>query len=606
MNALKACLLFALVCLSSQFVTAGGLGDKLGNLFNRDAGSDEILHPEIAFQFFPEAAENGELIVSWQIEPGYYLYRDKLAFSSSHPDVSFGNVVLPPGKAKDDPVFGEVQVYYNDNGVSVPLLAGAELPAVLDMVIAFQGCKEDSVCYPPTEKPYAVPLKATTTALLPTQQPLQVSEQDAITRALKDKGLLLNLLSFFGFGFLLALTPCVFPMIPILSGIIVGQGDRITRKRAFMLSLIYVLAMAITYALLGVLAGLFSINLQAAAQNPWVLGLFSLVFVVLALSMFGFYQLQLPASWQAKLMSADVSRNGTLKGAAFMGVLSAVIVGPCVAPPLAGALLYISHTGDALLGGLALFSMGLGFGVPLLVVGATSGELLPRAGAWMETIKRSFGVIMLGVAIWFLERIIPDGPALLLWAILFVSTAVFMGALDRLQGGVSSWQRLNKALGLVLLTYGLVLVVAAANGKGTVLKPFKSFSFGAPVAEQALPFELVSGVEGLNQALQQAVANQQIVMLDFYADWCIACIELEEYTFPDPAVHDALKSVKLLQTDVTANSEQDKALLEAYELFGPPAILFFDRDGKEIRSHRLVGFIKADDFRAHVEQVKSL
>ncbi len=586
--------------------SAGGFGDRLGQIFDSKPDSDEILHPEVAFRFFPEAYTDGKLVINWEIEPGYYLYRDKLSFSSASPGIELDAARLPAGKSKDDPVFGVVEVYYSDNGTSITMRSTDGWPDMLDIGIAFQGCKEDSVCYPPTEKTYSIPVQAVTAAQAQSTPVTRVSEQDAITLALKDKGLLLNLISFFGFGFLLALTPCVFPMIPILSGIIVGQGEKITRRMAFLLSLAYVLAMAITYALLGVIAGMFSINLQVASQNPWVLGTFSLVFVVLALSMFGFYQLQLPSSWQNRLMAGSSDNQGTLKGAMIMGVLSAVIVGPCVAPPLAGALLYISHTGDALLGGMALFAMGLGFGVPLLAVGATSGELLPRAGAWMETIKRTFGVIMLGVAVWFLERILPASVALLLWSLLFTGTAIFIGALDPMQPGVTAWARLKKAAGLVLLVYGLVLVLAAANGNGTVLQPFKSLPFSGSSVERKLPFERISGITGLDNALQVSTGNRQIAMLDFYADWCIACIELEEYTFSESSVQSALASVKLLQTDVTANTDIDKALLDKFELFGPPAILFFDEDGKEIRSHRLIGFIKANDFIAHIEQVKQL
>ena len=478
----------------------------------------------------------------------------------------------------------------------------------VELSIAYQGCKEDSVCYPPIKKTLLVAIPAlnspASVATESVQSPL-ISEQDAITQELKDKNLLLNILSFFGFGLLLSLTPCVFPMIPILSGIIVGEGDRITRTRGIMLSLSYVVAMALTYAVLGMLAGLFSLNLQAASQNVWVLGSFSAVFVFLALSMFGFYELQLPASWQTKLSSSQASgERGTLKGAAVMGVLSAIIVGPCVAPPLAGALLYISQTGDAVLGGLALFAMGLGFGVPLLIIGGASGELLPRAGAWMESIKRFFGVIMLGVAIWFLERIFPASVVLILWASLLITTAIFMGAMDRVEITTTSWQRLWKGLGIVLLVYGAVLIFAATKGGGTVLKPF-AHQAGETSIEK-LPFNYVTNLEEFNKALAEAKANAKPVMLDFYADWCIACKEMEAYTFSDPEVRQTLSQLTLLKIDVTQNNEDDKAFLKAFDLFGPPAILFFNTDSTEIKSHRLVGFIKATPFIKHVNAAITL
>ena len=597
----------------SVSVYAGDISEKLGNIFTfqNPASTDEILDPEIAFRVSVDAYSNNQLILNWDIEPGYYLYKNKFTVEPVSTDISFGDMVFPKGKVKDDPAFGQVEVYYGQDSVSTSFVRSDINQTSFDLAVAYQGCKEDTVCYPPIKKilsvavnPYASPEVTSNDSSIST--PL-ISEQDSITQKLKNKSLLFNILSFFGFGFLLALTPCVFPMIPILSGIIVGQGEQITRIKAITLSVSYVVAMALTYAVLGVIAGLFSINLQAASQNPWALTLFSGVFVLLALSMFGFYELQLPSSWQAKLSSASAtSGHGTLKGAAIMGVLSAIIVGPCVAPPLAGALLYISQTGNASLGGLALFAMGLGLGVPLLIVGATSGELLPRAGVWMETIKRIFGVIMLGVAIWFLERVLPASVVLLLWAILFITTAIFIGALDRIEAVTTHWQRLWKGFGLAMLVYGVVLIVAAAIGGGTVLKPFKQQTFSSATANENLTFNYVSSLAELDYELHKAKLDGQAVMLDFYADWCVVCIELETYTFPDPSVQTMLQRVKLLKADVTNNNEADKILLKHFGLFGPPAILFFNAEAKEVKSHRLIGFIKAGPFVEHVRQAIDL
>ena len=396
-------------------------------------------------------------------------------------------------------------------------------------------------------------------------------------------------------------------MIPILSGIIVGEGVRITRTRAIMLTLSYVLAMALTYAVLGVIAGLFSFNLQAASQNIWVISLFSGVFVLLALSMFGFYELQLPSSWQNKVVANQSnSGRGTLTGAALMGLLSAVIVGPCVAPPLAGALLYISQTGDAQLGGLALFAMGLGFGVPLLIIGISSGELLPRAGAWMNNIKRVFGVIMLGVAIWFLERVLPETFTLLLWAALFIVSAIFLGALDRQEKGINYWRRLHKGLGLMMMFYGGILIYAAVSGGGTVLAPFNKRILSNNFTTETLPFVYVANISELNEQLQQSKLEGKSVMLDFYADWCIECKQMEAHTFSKLSVQEILQDINLLKADVTKNNDSDKILLKHFGLFGPPAIIFFNQQSEEIKSHRLIGFFKPENFIEHIKQVKSL
>lgn len=606
---------FIITLLLSLTVKAGDLGNKLDDLFSFEgsSASDEILDPEVAFRVVANVVSENSVELSWEIEPGYYLYKNKFSVESANPNLTLAAYTFPTGKLKQDIAFGEVEVYYNSTKVSVPFQTTDAILNEFDITVAYQGCKEDSVCYPPIKKTLTVgnvvsygssPVSGTTIQAAQ-QSTLLISEQDAITQKLKDKSLLINILSFFGFGFLLALTPCVFPMIPILSGIIVGEGEHITRARAFLLSISFVIAMALTYSILGIIAGLFNLNLQAASQNVWVISFFSGVFVLLALSMFGFYELHLPASWQSKLsQNHNESHHGTLKGAAIMGVLSAIIVGPCVAPPLAGALLYISQTGDAVLGGLALFAMGMGFGVPLLVIGATSGELLPRAGLWMENIKHIFGVVMLGVAIWFLERILPTSITLVLWGALFVITALFMGALDRIEPITTHWQRLWKGLGIVILIYGVVLVVASTQGKGTVLQPFKAYS--NVQVSQSLPFKKIASLDDLDRELKQAKAQGKAVMLDFYADWCVVCDEMEAYTFSDTVVQQTLKPIVLLKADVTENNNDDKAFLKQFDLFGPPAILFFNKDSNEVKSHRLVGFVKAEPFIKHVKEVLSL
>ena len=362
--------------------------------------------------------------------------------------------------------------------------------------------------------------------------------------------------------------------------------------------------MALTYTVAGVLAGLFGANLAAAFQDPWIVSAFALVFVLLALSMFGFYDLQIPASWQARLAAASHrQRGGTYAGVAAMGGLSALIVGPCVAAPLAGVLIYIGQTGDPVLGGIALFALGLGMGVPLIVAGVSAGRLLPRAGAWMNAVKAVFGVMLLAVAIYLLERVVPGSVALLLWAALFIVCAIYMGALDSLTPASGGWRRLWKGTGLVMLVYGVLVMVGVAGGGGDLFRPLKGIALMAGGAsERELEFRPVKGIDGLNAEIGSAAARGQVVMVDYYADWCVSCKEMERFTFSDPAVQAALASVHLLQTDVTANDALDRALLAEFGLFGPPAIQFFGPDGRERRELRVVGFMDAGDFRRVVER----
>jgi len=397
---------------------------------------------------------------------------------------------------------------------------------------------------------------------------------------------------------LLSLTPCIFPMIPILSGIIVGHGNRITTGRAFSLSLSYVIASALTYTVFGILAALFGSNLQTAFQQPWIIGLFSAVFVALSLSMFGFYHLELPKSLQVKLHnSSEIHRDGSLWGAAIMGSLSSLIVGPCVAAPLAGALIYIGQTGDAVLGGSALFALGLGMGVPLLLLGASAGKLLPKAGDWLNSTKAVFGVIMLAVAVWMLSRILPGNVIMMLWAMLLIFPAIYLSAIDPLPENSSGWRKLWKGLGLMMLAYGLLLLIGFSLGNSNPLKPLQGLGVStAQAAEPGIVFERVASIAALEARIKQANANHQPVMLDFYADWCISCKEMETYTLADPRVKQALKGYALLQIDVTNNSDDDKALLKKFNLIGPPAILFFGLDHQEKTAYRVIGYQDAETF----------
>ncbi|TPW16246.1 MAG: dsbDH, partial [Halothiobacillaceae bacterium] len=447
----------------------GGLLALLGNKFGfAQKKSGEFLEADQAFTppIFDVTPQNS-LIAHFEIAEGYYLYRDKVAFAITRGEgVTLGKATAPAGEFKNDENFGRMEVYYHQTAFTMPLIRTSGAAQTIELEVRYQGCAEAGFCYPPITKVFPVELpkvdlasitsindlsNTTATAAVATTTAPLLSEQDRFAQSLAGDNIFLVMAAFFGVGLLLAFTPCVFPMIPILSSIIVGQGATTSTRKAFTLSLAYVLAMALTYTVAGVIAGMTGENLQAAFQNPWILGSFSLVFVALSLSMFGFYDLQLPSSLQSRLATlSNRQSGGTVIGAAIMGFLSALIVGPCVAAPLAGALIYIGQTGDALLGGLALFALSMGMGAPLLLIGTSAGKLLPRVGDWMNAIKAVFGVLLLGVAIWMLERILPATLSLLLWALLAIVSAVYLGALRRLGPDANGWQKLWQGTGLAL------------------------------------------------------------------------------------------------------------------------------------------------------------
>jgi len=579
----------------------------LSNSLGLSGSDDDILPAEQAFQLELSVADANTILARWFIADKHYMYRDKINVKLKNVgDVRLMEVILPEGEMKNDIALGKtLQVFHNQLEVPIKLARGKQGPTDVTIELSYQGCAEErGICYPPIKRSETLTLPAASTvsglsSIATTEQPA-LSEQDSIAAALKAGGLLV-ILTFYGFGLLLAFTPCVFPMIPILSSIIVGQGDKLTTRRAFIMSLTYVLAMAVTYTAAGVFAGIAGENLQAAFQNPWVLSTFAGVFVLLAFSMFGFYELQLPSSWQSKLTEvSNKQEGGTLTGVAIMGFLSALIVGPCVAAPLAGALIYIGQTGDAVLGGLALFALSLGMGTPLVAIGTSAGKLLPRAGGWMDAVKGVFGVMLLAVAIWMLERILPASITMLLWAILLIVSAVYLKALEPLNIESTGWAKLWKGIGLLLFVYGILLMIGVASGGKDIIQPLKGIGFGSS-QEQHLAFKRIKSVDDLNRELQSAGSQNKFVMLDFYADWCTYCKDYEKNVFPDPSVQQALSNVVLLQADVTANDEQDKTLLKHLQIPAPPAILFFAPGGQERRASRLVGLKTRDEFVAHVE-----
>jgi len=589
---------------------SGGLLDNLSGLgkrFGFGGASDEPLPPDQAFIFSATVEDAHNLRVRWDIADGYYLYRKRFSFNLENADgVEIGPFDLPHGEEKHDDAFGLMEVFHHEMETIIPLQRTNLAALPITLKVNYQGCAEMGFCYPPMKQQLvlALPKADAPAAPRPVVSEPYESDQDRYARSLAEDNILLSMLSFFGLGLLLTFTPCVFPMIPILSSIIAGQGSTITTGRAFTLSLVYVLAMAMTYTVAGLMAGLFGSNLQAAFQNPWVLSSFSAIFVLLALSMFGFYELQMPQAIQSRLTNlSNKQQGGSYIGVGIMGFLSALIVGPCIAAPLAGALIYIGQTGNAALGGLALFSLAMGMGAPLLLIGTSAGKLLPKAGPWMNAVKAVFGVLLLGVAIWMLERIIPTSISLALWAILLIVSAVYLGAFERLQPEAGGWHKLWKGLGIVILIYGAMLLIGALSGGSNMLQPLGNLSVGAngnAPQKRHLEFTRIKGVEGLQAAIAQASAQNKPVMLDFYADWCVSCVEMDEKTFTDPAVQAALKNTVLLQADVTLNDDRDKALLEAFGLFGPPSILFFDSRGQELDRFRLMGFMEPRPFETHV------
>ncbi len=535
----------------------------------------------------------------WEIADGYYLYKHALKFElPGKSGATLGTPQIPDGAKHVDEFFGEVETYRNQLTVTLPFSGGP--PSKIKVV--YQGCADAGLCYPPQTK--TLDLETSTAEAnedpAPESEPF-VAEQDQLAGLLSSGDLVWTLLSFLGLGVLLAFTPCVLPMIPILSGIIVGRGQNISAWRGFSLSCAYVLAMALAYTFFGVLAGLFGANLQAALQSPWVLVPFALLFVALALAMFGLFALQMPSALQTRLNNLSQRSGGGLAGAALMGLAAALIVGPCLAPPLAGALLYIGSSGDAVLGGAALFALGIGMGLPLIVLGTAGAGVLPRAGAWMDQIKVLFGVILLGVAIWLLTRILP-GPAILaLWAILLAAYGVHLGALE---SATTSASRLAKAAGVLGLIYATILLVGASMGGADPLRPLAALMHSTTPAGRAETsvFQRVSGRDELFDALDSAAAEQRPALIDFYADWCVECVHMERTVFNDEKVLQALKPVTALQVDVTDYNAQDRALLKELGVIGPPTILFFDAQGNELENHRLIGEVDADGFVRHLQR----
>lgn len=558
--------------------------------------------------FGVEAIATGpsEVLVRFRSASEYYVYRDSLGFSWASDQARVVGFEAPSGVVVTDEYFGQTEVYFGEVEIPVAISRAQPIAQTLNFLIEFQGCLKDGICYPPMTRQIEVALpEARGQALPPSLRAsggVAVAEQDRLAQALSDTPVV-ALGLFLLAGVLLAFTPCVFPMVPILSGLIAGEGDQINTARAFRLSLVYVLSMALVYTAFGVVAGVFGQNLQAIFQHPGVLSAFAALFVALSLAMFGFYELQLPSALQTRLNEwSNRAEGGTLWGAAIMGALSALVVGPCVAPALMGALIYIGQTGDSVLGGAALFSMALGMGIPLMIWGTSAGRWLPKAGAWMNTIKAIFGVGLLALAIWMMERVLPPNVVMMLWGTLAIGCAVFLGALARLAANAGRWQKLGQVLGIVLLIAGSVQWLGAISGGQDWQRPLSHWSIlgGTPMTERAKPaFESKGTLAALVEAIDDAPGP---VFLDFYADWCVDCVRMERRTFVDATVGARLADFHLLKVDVTDYNDEHKAILAHFGLIGPPAMLFFS-NGEELTGSRRFGFMSPKDFVAHLDAV---
>ncbi len=590
--------------------------------------ADEFLDPEVAFKLSGRALDAQRIEIRFDIAPGYYLYGDKFSVETSPPGGKPPTLQVPKGKIKYDETFQkDVETFRDSVTLSVSLAEAA--PAPFKLLVGNQGCADKGLCYPPTQRAFRVEpgsggmpmrlslLSEAQAATWPgTGEARAVdvvrnnpAERSGFGAALESKNLLWIAGAFVLAGLLLSLTPCVLPMLPILSSIIVGQSAAPTRGRGFRLALAYSLGMALVYTAFGMAAGLLGEGLAAALQNAWVLGAFGLLLVVLSLSMFGVYELQLPSTVQSRLaMVSGRLQGGRYAGVFAMGGLSAVIVSPCVAAPLAGALVYISQTRDVVLGGVALFAMAVGMSAPLLLLGLSSGAVLPRAGEWMERVKHAFGFMLLGVALWIVAPVLPPWVVMLALAALLLACAVYLGAFERLEHAVTPRRAMVKSAGIALAVLAALQLVGVASGGRDALQPLTHLSASAPgsgvpalAQKSQLAFQPVSNLAALTALTQ---TSTKLIMLDLYADWCVSCKEMEAFTFTDASVRGRLGEMTLVRVDVTANSADDKALMRKFGLFGPPAILFFRPGGEELTAARVIGYQDAATFLAHLNRLE--
>lgn len=561
---------------------------------------NKILEPEEAF-ITTFTQKEDSLNIKLDLGKDIYLYDDKIQVNITKPKkVELLSEISMPKPVEYDGFI--VHLDSLDLNVPYSVIQSKADSSKYEIELKFQGCSKAGLCYAPMSKKYVVFFEGTpevkTTEIktvsdesssLVANETENLNETDMIASTLENSNLLIVLATFFGFGLLLSFTPCVFPMIPILSSIIVkaSQNEKMSAGRGFFMSLVYVLAMSLAYTMAGIIAGVFGANLQAALQNPYVLVAFAIVFIALAFSMFGYFEIRLPSGLQSKInKTTDGKEKQGIMGIAIMGFLSALIVGPCVAPPLAGALVYIGQTGDALLGGMALFVMSLGMGIPLLLIGAGAGKFMPKPGGWMEGVTKIFGIIMLGVAIWLLDRVLNATLTMVLWAVLFIGAGIYLKIYENI---------IAKIVTNIISILGVVLLIGAITGATNPLNPLEKFTSGKGTlsVENNLAFIKVKNIAELEE---QIAKSSKPVMLDFWASWCVSCKELDEITFKDEQVISKLQQFTLLKVDVTANSDDDKAIQKKFGIVGPPALIFWDEDKQEVKSAKIVGYKNPKEF----------
>ena len=582
-----------------------GTAAQAASPWDTAAKNDGFLPPDQAFRVSASADGPSRVRINWVIAQGYYLYQSRLKFATTTAGYTLGKPELPAGDIKQDEYFGKQVVYHVELVARLPVTRTAAAGQDVTVNVTYQGCATAGLCYPPITKPFTISLPPANHAGIAigaagaggsvaggggtAAQPF-VAEQDRLARMIRTGGFAAIIATFFGLGLLLSFTPCMLPMVPILSGLIAGQGSKVTTGRAFSLSLTYVLGMSLTYTIAGAAFAAAGKQVQAVFQQPWIILVFAAMFIALALSMFGFYTLQVPAAIQTRLSgSSNRQQAGTFGGVAIMGALSALIVTACVAPALVGALLVISQGGDVVRGAVALFAMSLGMGAPLLVIGTSAGRLLPKAGPWMDTVKQLVGALMLGVAAWMIARLVSDRIALLLYAVPLIAVFIVLWR-PRHQGAA---RLLGRTAAVAAGLYAVLLGVGAARG---ATDPWRPLSLPGPSAAVEVSFARVANLAELDRAVSAAAAQGRAVMLDFYADWCTSCKEMERYTFTNPQVRQALSHLTLLRADVTANNADDQAMLKRFGIFGPPTIAFYGNDGHERSAYRVVGYMQAPAF----------